>query len=124
MTVFTEILASAPRYYQLKRSQYWALERSRALARARLEETLDAAWAIPFYAERFGSRPEVGRFDRLPWLKREDIAPDAYATAYFGLLEGLQALFAQPVDLVAESAITNPYFRESVERTRTQLYAA
>ena len=54
----------------------------------------------------------------------EDIAPDAYAAAYFGLLEGLQVLFAQPVDLVAESAITNPYFRESVERTRTRLYAA
>jgi uncharacterized protein len=47
-----------------------------------------------------------------------------YADRYFGLLEALQQLFARPVDLVVASAIRNPYFRESVERTRTLLYAA
>lgn len=46
-----------------------------------------------------------------------------YADAYFGLLESLQLLFGHPVDLVVESAIENPYFRESVEETRTPLYA-
>ena len=47
-----------------------------------------------------------------------------YPDAYFGLLESLQQLFGRPVDLVVESAIQNPYFRQSVEETRTPLYAA
>lgn len=47
-----------------------------------------------------------------------------YADRYLGLLEALRALFGQPVDLVVSSAITNPYFRESVDKTRALLYAA
>lgn len=46
-----------------------------------------------------------------------------YADRYFGLLEALEALFGRPVDLVVASAIKNPYFRESVEKTRELLYA-
>ena len=49
---------------------------------------------------------------------------DTYADAYFGLLEGLARLFHCPVDLVVASAIKNPYFLESVERTRTPVYEA
>lgn len=48
----------------------------------------------------------------------------AYADAYFGLLEALETLFEGPVDLVVDSAIRNPFFRQRVEETRTQLYAA
>jgi Predicted nucleotidyltransferases len=48
----------------------------------------------------------------------------AYADTYFGLLEALEGLFGRPVDLVVASAIRNPYFRQSVERTRALLYAA
>jgi predicted nucleotidyltransferase len=55
-------------------------------------------------------------FDALP--------PGGYADAYFGLLEALQSLSGRPVDLVVASAIKNPYFRQSVERTKTLLYAA
>ena len=47
-----------------------------------------------------------------------------YADAYFGLLEELEALFGRHVDLVVASGIRNPFFRESVERTKTLLYAA
>jgi hypothetical protein len=47
-----------------------------------------------------------------------------YANRYFGLLEGLQSLFERPVDLVVESAIRNPYFREAVDRDKALLYAA
>jgi predicted nucleotidyltransferase len=47
-----------------------------------------------------------------------------YADAYFGLLESLEALFGRPVDLVVASAVRNPFFLESVEQTRTLLYAA
>jgi predicted nucleotidyltransferase len=55
-------------------------------------------------------------FEELPIIK--------YADAYFGLLEELQRLFHRPVDLVVESSIRNPYFRQSVDSTRTLVYAA
>ena len=41
-----------------------------------------------------------------------------------GLLESLEGLFGRHVDLVVASAITNPYFQETVEKSRTLLYAA
>jgi predicted nucleotidyltransferase len=46
------------------------------------------------------------------------------ADRYFGLLETLESLFSRSVDLVELEAIRNPYFRESIERSRTLLYAA
>jgi len=52
------------------------------------------------------------------------LAPGQHADAYFGLKEELEALFARNVDLVMDSAIVNPYFREELDRTRTALYAA
>jgi len=54
----------------------------------------------------------------------EDLEPQEYADTYFGLLEGLQELFKRNVDLVMVSAVKNPYFLESIERSRTLLYAA
>ena len=47
-----------------------------------------------------------------------------YADAYFGLLEDMELLFGHPVDLVVDSAIKNPFFRQRVDETRTLLYAA
>ena len=44
--------------------------------------------------------------------------------AYFGLKEALEVIFERPVDLVAPSALDNPYFARSVEATRINLYAA
>jgi hypothetical protein len=56
-------------------------------------------------------------------LFRSPLTP-GYADRYFGLLEGLQSLFKRRVDLVVESAISNPYFRETVDRNKALLYAA
>lgn len=47
-----------------------------------------------------------------------------HADAYFGLLAGIEDLFERPIDLVMTRAIRNPYFQQSVDRTRTVLYAA
>jgi predicted nucleotidyltransferase len=44
--------------------------------------------------------------------------------AYFGLKEALESLLGRPVDLVAPSALANPYFAEAVERSRESVYAA
>jgi uncharacterized protein len=52
------------------------------------------------------------------------LQPGAYVDAFFGLKEGLEALFAKPVDLVSAASIRNPYFRQSVEGTKASLYAA
>lgn len=43
---------------------------------------------------------------------------------YFGLKEGFEALFGRSVDLVMARAMRNPYFIESVNRSRRPVYAA
>ncbi len=78
--------------------------------------------------ELFGSAAtgleRLGESD-LDFLVEFDPLPSGgYADAYFGLLESLEALSGRPVDLVVTSAIRNPFFLQSVERTRTLLYAA
>ena len=52
------------------------------------------------------------------------LEPGTHADAYFGLLAALEDLLQRPVDLVMVRAIGNPYFLESVNRTRQVLYAA
>ena len=78
--------------------------------------------------ELFGSGA-TGHFDPktsdLDFLVEfQDMDPAAYADAYFGLLEALQELFGRSVDVVVNSAITNPYFRQKVEGEKALLYAA
>ena len=52
-------------------------------------------------------------------------APEALSfDAYFGLKESLEALFGRTVDLVEPGAIRNPYFKESVERSREPVFEA
>ena len=50
--------------------------------------------------------------------------PGGYASAFLGFKEALEQLFGRPVDLVVDSAIRNPYFRQSVDQSRKLLYAA
>ena len=70
--------------------------------------------------ERFN--PQSSDLDFL--VEFEDPPTGGYADAYFGLAESLRELFHRDVDLVVLSAIRNPYFLESIERSRTLLYAA
>ncbi len=52
------------------------------------------------------------------------LSPGEHFDTYFALLLALADLFGRPVDLVMTRAIRNPYFLESVNQTRTILYAA
>lgn len=52
-----------------------------------------------------------------------DLGPGQYARAWFGLLQGLEALFQRPTDLVSNQPFTNPYFQRTVDATRTLIYA-
>jgi predicted nucleotidyltransferase len=78
--------------------------------------------------ELFGSAAE-GEFDP----QRSDLdflveflplKSGEHANAYFALLESLETLFGRPVDLLMVGAIKNPYFLQSVNQTRTVVYAA
>lgn len=78
--------------------------------------------------DAFGSVTS-GRFNPL----RSDVdflvefAPDLPGRAFdvfFGLKEALESLFGRPVDLVIAGAVTNPFLRDSIERSRETVYAA
>jgi predicted nucleotidyltransferase len=47
-----------------------------------------------------------------------------YADTYFGLLAGLEDLFARKVDLLTDRSIENPYLRQAIEADRRPLFAA
>jgi predicted nucleotidyltransferase len=78
--------------------------------------------------ELFGSaaigryRPDESDLDFL--VEFDPLTIGSYADAYFGMLEDLERRFGRPVDLVVASAIRNPYFRDSVERTKALIYAS
>jgi predicted nucleotidyltransferase len=79
--------------------------------------------------ELFGSAASADRFDPehsdLDFLVEfEPMDPRRHAKSYFGLLTALQDMFARDVDLVEIKAVTNPYFLESINRGRRQIYAA
>lgn len=47
-----------------------------------------------------------------------------YADTYFELNEKLEVLLKRPVELVTEKSLENPYFIESINQTKIQLYEA
>jgi hypothetical protein len=78
--------------------------------------------------ELFGSAVQGGydarRSDLDFLVEFDDLAPEAYADHYFGLLAALEDLFGRPIDLVMLSAVQNPYFLDEIADSRRVLYAA
>ncbi len=66
--------------------------------------------------------PDTSDLDFL--VEFDAVPPASYARSYFSLKEGLEALFGRPVDLVTESSLVNPYFRERVIAERQTVYAS
>ena len=54
----------------------------------------------------------------------QNIPFDKYTENYFELHEALEKLFDRKVDLLTERSLSNPYFIQSVEKTKRLLYAA
>ena len=52
----------------------------------------------------------------------EDLSAPNISDKYFGLLEELETICQKKVDLVEATSITNPYFKQSIERHRTLIY--
>ncbi|HAV13094.1 MAG TPA: hypothetical protein DCX06_06340 [Opitutae bacterium] len=65
---------------------------------------------------------EKSDIDFLVVFKRDD-QTNAF-NQYFDFKEGLEFILQRKVDLVCESAIRNPYFKQEIEQTRQPLYAA
>ncbi|MGY6561498.1 MAG: nucleotidyltransferase family protein [Luteibaculaceae bacterium] len=45
-----------------------------------------------------------------------------YADTYFELADNFEDIFKRPVDLVTDKSLGNPYFIESLNKTKTILY--
>lgn len=69
--------------------------------------------------EDFGAESDV---DFL--VEFQPLEPVAHADAYFDLWFALQDLLGREVDLVEASAVRNRYFAQSLNESRTVLYAA
>lgn len=54
----------------------------------------------------------------------KEIPFEKYTDNYFELHEKLEQLFNRKVDLLTERSLSNPYFIQSVEKTKQLLYAA
>jgi predicted nucleotidyltransferase len=51
-----------------------------------------------------------------------DIELYDYANNYFDLKASLESLFKREVDLLEDSAIKNPYLRQSIDSTKQLIY--
>lgn len=47
---------------------------------------------------------------------------DKYVTNFFSLKEELETLFNREVDLIEYRSISNPYFKEEIDETKSLLY--
>ena len=45
-----------------------------------------------------------------------------YADTYFELAEKFEILLQRPVDLLTDNSLSNPYFIESINQTKTLIY--
>jgi hypothetical protein len=52
----------------------------------------------------------------------EPMDAEEYAEHYFQLVEGLEAIFQRPVDLLTVNSLKNPYFIEAINRTKQHVY--
>ena len=79
---------------------------------------------LDLFGSATGDRFDPGRSDVDFVLEYLPEAKEFYPDVYFGLKEDLEALLGRHVNLVMINAVRNPYFREELEETRVQLYAA
>jgi uncharacterized protein len=90
---------------------------------AQLCRRYDVAWLAIFGSgTRDDWNPHTSDLDFLVRFQRD--SEPGIADRYLGLAEGLERLFGRSVDLVTDDSIENPYFRQAVDASRTQLYAA
>lgn len=55
-------------------------------------------------------------------VKFEDIPFEEAPDNYFGMIESLESILGRKVDLVLQDSISNPYFKQNVDRTKQLIY--
>ena len=65
---------------------------------------------------------EVNDFDFI--VAFDEMEPVEYTEQYFSLLESLESILPNKIDLITVRSLKNPFFIESVEKTKVSLYAA
>lgn len=88
----------------------------------RLCEEHDIKTMYVFGSATTGNFNEASDIDIL--ISFKEIPFDRYTDNYFDLHEKLEELFNRKVDLLTERSLSNPYFIQSVEKTKQLLYAA
>ena len=69
--------------------------------------------------DRFNEKSDI---DLLISFKPMDYGD--YADTYFDLADKLEHLFKRSVDLVTDKSLSNPYFIDSINKTKTLIYGA
>ena len=98
-----------------------AIDQQRNAVAALCESTGALRLAAFGSAVRDDFDPERSDLDFL--VAFDDLPPARYADAYFALKAGLETLFGRPVDLITDSSLANPCFREQVRVEARTLYA-
>lgn len=56
-------------------------------------------------------------------IKIKEVPVDVYTDSFFEIYEGLENILKRKVDLLTEQSISNPYFLEEINRTKTLIYS-
>ena len=91
------------------------LDEIKILCKANKVKTLFAFGSV--CTDRFSDKSDI---DLLISFEPMDYAD--YADTYFDLADKFEDLFHRPVDLVTDKSLSNPYFIDSVNQTKTMLY--
>ena len=67
--------------------------------------------------ERFNEKSDIDLLISFKPMEYGD-----YADTYFELADAFESLFLKHVDLITDKSLSNPYFIESVNKTKTLLY--
>ena len=54
----------------------------------------------------------------------ENVELNKYADNYFDLKYSLEEILKRPIDLIEESAIKNPYFKQTLNKTKKLIYGS
>ena len=91
------------------------MDKIKTLCLANNVETLFAFGSV--CTDRFSDKSDI---DLLISFKPMDYGD--YADTYFDLADKFENLFHRPVDLVTDKSLSNPYFIDSINQTKTLLY--
>lgn len=69
--------------------------------------------------ESFGEKSDIDLLVSFNPMEAGD-----YADTYFDLADKFERLFRRPVDLITDKSLSNPYFIESINKTKIQLYGS